>query len=181
MLRGCLVKKDTPAGHQVGYMWAIRPCGCCTLRRVQKVIVAICVALRRQHLEHCVWCWTPQDESLKNWISSSQRNPCDAAQGCGRRVWEVRGSFFTREAEGCSQLLNHSLWRTQNQPFLRRAQEKTLGSEHKLQQVKYPVDVKKQCFTMSALDQGLRRCVEFPSLQILSAWLKKALNSLVLN
>lgn len=51
----------------------------------------------------------------------------------------------------------HSLWRTQNQPFLRYAQEKTAGSEHKLQQVGCPIDVKKQCFTMRATDQVLRK------------------------
>lgn len=34
---------------------------------------------------------------------------------------------------------------------------------------------------MRARDQGLRRCVECPSLLILSAWLEKGLNSLVFN
>lgn len=32
----------------------------CTLRKVHKVIVAICAALRKQHLEHWVWSWTLQ-------------------------------------------------------------------------------------------------------------------------
>lgn len=109
-----------------------------------------------------------EDESLKNWISSKEKYPSAVGQGHGRRVWKMRGSFLTRETKRCPQLSNHRLWRAQNQPFLRCAQEKTMGSERKVLQVKCPIDVKKQCFTMRAVDLGLRKCVEFPSLQILS-------------
>lgn len=74
---------------------------------------------------------------------------------------------LSSHTKGCPQLTNHSLWRTHNQPFLRHAEDKILSSEHKLQSLKYPVDVKKQCFTMRAPDQGLRWCVKFSSLQML--------------
>lgn len=54
MLRSCLVKKDTLLLDS-----KLDICEQCILvvvhiRKVQKVIVTICVALRRQHLEHCV-------------------------------------------------------------------------------------------------------------------------------
>lgn len=51
-----------------------------------------------------------EEESLKNWVSSNLKNPCASGQGHGRMIWDITGSFFTRETKGCPHLSNCSLW-----------------------------------------------------------------------
>lgn len=53
----------------------------------KEVIIAICVALRRQHPEHCVWFWSPQrkreseeldftQQRITNMITALQHKAC---------------------------------------------------------------------------------------------------------
>jgi len=123
------------------------------------VIIAICVALRRQHPEHCVCFWSPQRKRGSEELNFVQQRVTDKISALQQKACKERlgdeGLVQQREVEGG--VFIYLTTGRQNQPLLRGAQKQPTYNEHKLQQVKFQIDVRKKCFTLKGSGSGAQK------------------------
>jgi len=156
--------------------------------RSREVILPLCSALVRNHLEYCVQLWSPQIRKDMNRLEWVQRKPTKMIRAMEHLFYEERlidlGLFslekrrFQGDLIAVFQYLKGDYRKDGDKLFSRACFNTTMGNGFKLKEGRFRVDIRKILFTMRVVKHWSRLPREFvdaPSLVTFKAKLDGAL------
>jgi len=188
-------KLDMSQHHALAAQNANRVLGCIKRNmasRSRDVILPLCSALARPHLESCIQLWRPQHGKDMELSEQVQRRAAKVSRGlehlsCEEGLREL-GLFSLEKSRLCRHLivafqyLKGAYRKDGDSLFSKVCCDRTRSNGFKLREGRFRLDIRKTFFTMRVVKHwnGLpREVVEAPCLETFQARLEGALNSLV--
>ncbi|PKU48616.1 hypothetical protein llap_1068 [Limosa lapponica baueri] len=160
--------------------------------RSREVILPLCSALVRPHLEYCVQLWSPQHKKEMDLLEWIQRRAMKMIRDLEHisykdRLRQLR--FFSLEKRRLQgdlivafQYLKGHYRRDREVFFIRECRDRTRRNGFKLEEGRFRLDIGKKFFTVRVVrhwNRLPREAVDAPSLEVFKTRLDEALSNLV--
>ncbi|KFQ63554.1 hypothetical protein N334_13604, partial [Pelecanus crispus] len=160
--------------------------------RSREVILPLCSALVRPHLECCVQLWGPQHKKDMDLLEQLQRRATKMIRGMEHLSWEERLSelgLFSLEKRRLRgdlivafQYIKEAYEKDGDKVFSRACCNRTRCNGFILKEGMFRLDIRKKCFTMRVVKHWNslpREVVDAPSMEIFKVRLDGALSNLI--
>ncbi|KFW08110.1 hypothetical protein N327_01720, partial [Fulmarus glacialis] len=194
---GVLVDKKLDMSQQYALEAKKADCMLCCFKRSmasrsREVILSLCSALVRPHLEYCVQLWSPQHKKDMDMLEWMQRRVTEMIRGVERLSYEERlrelGLFSLKKRRlrgdliAAFQSLKGAYKKDEDRLFSRACCNRTRRNGFKLKEGRFRLDIRKKFFTMRVVkhwNRLPREVADVPSLETFRVRLDGALSNLI--